>query len=279
MAFFKKTYDCFMKRPFLIIYIAVVSLIYSVIQLFNPLIGLLQNLGAIRSDSWADSMIYISKELYTPANLLILLPIAGLACVILAVVSGIVTSGYLNVYHETLMGSKEKTWVLVLDGLKKAAIKVSLVFLQFYVSFTVFIMLIPIASVPSIILKQKALENGSQNIFINDVLPILTIAVFAISAVFIAMAFIFRFPAIYYFKKRPVERSKTVTATAYWRFFGLSAILIALVFLNEYMLLGINGKVPEFIVGFITHAILLVLISVVSLSGFNAIMGKFKKPS
>ncbi|HRX43153.1 MAG TPA: hypothetical protein P5315_10310 [Clostridia bacterium] len=279
MAFFKKTYDCFMKRPFLIIYIAVVSLIYSVIQLFNPLIGLLQNLGAIRSDSWADSMIYISKELYTPANLLILLPIAGLACVILAVVSGIVTSGYLNVYHETLMGSKEKTWVLVLDGLKKAAIKVSLVFLQFYVSFTVFIMLIPIASVPSIILKQKALENGSQNIFINDVLPILTIAVFAISAVFIAMAFIFRFPAIYYFKKRPVERSKTVTATAYWRFFGLSAILIALVFLNEYMLLGINGKVLELIVGFITHTILLVLISVVSLSGFNAIMGKFKKPA
>jgi len=268
-----------MKRPFLIIYIAVVSLIYSVIQLFNPLIGLLQNLGAIRSDSWADSMIYISKELYTPANLLILLPIAGLACVILAVVSGIVTSGYLNVYHETLMGSKEKTWVLVLDGLKKAAIKVSLVFLQFYVSFTVFIMLIPIASVPSIILKQKALENGSQNIFINDVLPILTIAVFAISAVFIAMAFIFRFPAIYYFKKRPVERSKTVTATAYWRFFGLSAILIALVFLNEYMLLGINGKVLELIVGFITHTILLVLISVVSLSGFNAIMGKFKKPA
>ena len=57
MAFILKTYDCFVKRPFLIIYIAAVSLIYSVIQLFNPIIGLLQNLGAIRSESWTDSMI------------------------------------------------------------------------------------------------------------------------------------------------------------------------------------------------------------------------------
>ena len=279
MAFFKKTYDCFVKRPFLIIYIAVVSLLYSVIQLFNPIIGLLQNLGAIRSDSWTDSMIYISKELYTPSNLLILLPVAGLACVIMAVISGIVTSGYMNVYHETLMGSKENSWVLLMDGLKKAAIKVSLVFLQFYVSMTLFIMIIPIASVPTIILSQKAIENGSENIFINDVLPALTIAVFVISAVFIAMIFIFRFPAVYYFKRRPVERSKTVTATAYWRFFGISAVLIALVVLNEYMLIGIGSRFLEFITGFITHSILLVMISVVSLSGFNAIMEKFKKPS
>ncbi len=279
MAFILKTYDCFVKRPFLIIYIAAVSLIYSVIQLFNPIIGLLQNLGAIRSESWTDSMIYISKELYTPANLLILLPIAGLACVLFAVISGIITSGYMNVYHETLMGSEENSWFLVLDGLKKAAVKVSLVFLQFYVSLTVFIMVIPLASVPTIILRQKALENGSTNIFINEVLPSLTIGVFLLSAVFITMIFIFRFPAIYYFKRRPVERSKTVAATAYWRFFGISAVLIALVLFNEYMLLGINSKVLEFIIGFITHTILLVLISVASLSGFNAIMEKFKKPS
>jgi hypothetical protein len=279
MAFIKKTYDCFVKRPFLIIYIAAVSLIYSVIQLFNPLIGLLQNLGAIRSDSWTDSMIYISKELYTPSNLLILLPIAGLACVILAAISGVVTSGYMNVYHETLMGSREKTWVLVVDGLKKASIKISLVFLQFYISLTLFAMVIPIASVPTIILQQKALENGSANVFINDVLPVLTVAVFMISAVFISMIFIFRFPAVFYFKRRPVERSKTVAATAYWRFFGITAVLIALVLSNEYMLIGINSKVLEFIAGFLTHSILLVLISVASLSGFNAIMEKFKKPS
>ena len=119
MAFFKTTYECFAKRPFLLIYIAAVSLIYSVIQLFNPIIGLLQNLGAIRSTSWTDSMIYISKELYTPTNLLVLLPVIGLACLILAVVSGLVFSGHMNVYHETLLESKEGSFHLVLDGLKK----------------------------------------------------------------------------------------------------------------------------------------------------------------
>jgi len=278
MAFFKNTYECYAKRPFLIIYIAAVSLIYSVIQLFNPLIGLLQNLGAIRSDSWADSMIYISKELYTPTNLLILLPIAGLACLILAAVSGVVTSGYMNVYAETMMGSRENTWVLLLEGLKKSAIKVSFIFLQLYISLALFIMIIPVASVPTIILQQKAAENGSTNFFITELLPILTIGVFILALVFITMVFIFRFPAVYYFKRRPIERSKTVISSVYWRFFGLSAILTALVVFNEYMLLGINSRVLEFIVGFLTHSVLLVLISVVSLSGFHAVMEKYRKP-
>ena len=63
MAFLKTTYDCFLRRPFLLIYIAAFSLLFSVFQIFNPIIGLLQNFITISSDNWTDSMVYISKEL------------------------------------------------------------------------------------------------------------------------------------------------------------------------------------------------------------------------
>lgn len=279
MAFFKITYNSFAKRPFLLIYISAVSLLYSVVQLFNPIISLFQNLGAIRSDSWTDSMIYISKELYTPSNLLILLPVVGLACLILAVISGLVSTGYMSVFYGALTDSDDTNWQMILDGIKKSAIRVSLVFLQIYVAFSLFLMLLPVATVPTIILQQKAIDNGSANIFITTVLPILTIAVFILAGIFLAMVFIFRFPAIYYIKRRPIERAMTVVATAYWRYFLAVGVLMTVFVLNEYLLLGFTSRALEFIIGWITHTVILTVISAISFTGFHLMMEKFRKPS
>lgn len=277
MAFIKTTYNCFLKRPFLLIYIAAFSLLYSIVHLLNPLVGLLENLGALSTDSWTDSMVYISKELYTIGNISVILPAAAVVAVILAVISGVLTAGFMNLYYETLNGSRDKTLWVILDGIKKFFIKVSIVYFQFYLAVVGIILLIPLATVPSIILAQKAVENSSDNFFTTQFLTIMTLIIIFLALVFTAMAFIFRFPSITYFKKRPVEKSKNVVATAYWRYFAPVCLLVGLFLGTEYLLLTIESNVLEFFIGWLFYTLLLTAVSAVSFTGYAMMLRKFKR--
>ncbi len=189
MTFIKTTYKCFSKRPFLLIYIAAFSLLYSIVHLLNPLLGLLQNLGALGTDSWTASMVYISKELYTIPNISLIIPAAALVALILAVLSGVVTAGFMNLYYETLNDSIGKTAMIIFDGIKKFFLKISVVFFQFYLSIIAIVLLIPLATVPSIILAQKALENGSDNFFTTKFLTVLTLVVLFLAISFVVQIF------------------------------------------------------------------------------------------
>lgn len=277
MTFIKTTYQCFLKRPFLLIYIAAFSLLYSIIHSLNPLLGLLQNLGALGTDSWTDSMVYISKELYTIPNISLILPAAALVALILAVLSGVFTAGFMRLYYETLNNSIEKTNIIIFEGIKKFFLKISVVFFQFYLSLITIVLLIPLATVPSIILAQKALENGSDNFFTTKFLTVLTLIVLFLAISFVVMGFLFRFPSILYFKKRPIEKSKNVVSTAYWRYFAPVCLLVGLTLGTEYLLLIIKSNILEFFTGWVFYTLLLISISAVAFTGYAMMLRKFKR--
>lgn len=277
MTFIKTTYQSFLKRPFLLIYIAAFSLLYSIVHLLNPLLGLLQNLGALGTDSWTDSMVYISKELYTIPNISLILPAAALIALILAVISGVFTAGFMNLYYETLTSNRGETALIIFDGIKKFFLKISIVFFQFYLSLIAILLLTPLATVPSIILAQKALENGSDNFFTTKFLTVLTLIVLFLAISFVVMAFLFRFPSILYFKKRPIEKSKNVVSTAYWRYFAPVCLLVGLVLGTEYLLLIIKSNVLEFFTGWVFYTLLLIAISAVAFTGYAMMLRKFRR--
>lgn len=277
MTFLKTTYNCFLKRPFLLIYIAAFSLIYSIVHLMNPLLGLLQNLGALGTDSWTDSMVYISKELYTIPNISLILPAAALVALVLAVLSGVFTAGFMNLYYETISGGIGKTAIIIFDGIKRFFIKISIVFFQFYLSIIAIVLLTPLATVPSIILAQKAMENGSDNFFITKFLTVLTLIVLFLALAFVVMAFLFRFPSIIYFKKRPIEKSKNVVATAYWRYFAPVCLLVGLFLGTELLLITIKSNVLELFTSWIFYTLLIIAVSAVSFTGYAMMLRKFKR--
>ena len=277
MTFIKTTYQSFLKRPFLLIYIAAFSLLYSIVHLLNPLLGLLQNMGALGTDNWTDSMVYISKELYTIPNISLILPAAALVALILAVISGVFTAGFMNLYYETLNNNIGKTALIIFDGLKKFFVKISIVFFQFYLSLIAIVLLTPLVTVPSIILAQKALENGSDNFFTTKFLTVLTLIVLFLAISFVVMGFLFRFPSILYFKKRPIEKSKNVVSTAYWRYFAPVCLLVGLVLGTEYLLLIIKSNVLEFFTGWVFNTLLLIAISAVAFTGYAMMLRKFRR--
>lgn len=276
MAFLKTTYGCFVRRPFLIIYIAVISMFFSAVQFFNPITGMIQNLDVMESGSWTEALVYISKELYTIRGMTYIIPIILFASVLIALLSGLAGAGFMNVYHGTLHYGK-KTWDLFLEGITKYYIRISLVFLQFYLAIFAFIILIPITTVPAIILAQKTAENGSTNFFTTGLLTTLTIIVLFLILSLIVMAFMFRFPSCFYFKKRPVEKSKSVVSSVFWRYFIAVCILTALFLTGEYLMLGIESKAGEFFAGWISHTVLMAAASAISFSGYSLMLEKFRK--
>jgi hypothetical protein len=243
----------------------------------NPLLVLIENFGALNSESWTDSMVYISREIYTVGNISIIIPAAALVALILAVVSGVFSSGYMNLYYESLRGTTRKTTEIIFTGIKQFILKTSIVFLQFYLSIIAIVVMIPMATVPSIILAQKALENGSDNFFTTKFLTIITLIVIFLLISFIAMAFIFRFPSLYYFKKRPIEKSKNVIATAYLRYFAPVCLLVGLFLGTEYVLFTIKSNVLEFFIGWIFYTLLLTAVSAVSFTGYAMMLRKFRR--
>lgn len=277
MAFLKTTYNCFIKRPFLLIYIAAFSLLYSLLHLANPLMGLLQSLGALGSDSWTDSMVYISKELYNIANISIILPAAAIIVFILAVLAGVLTAGFMNLYYETLTDGRGRIIEIVLEGIRKFFIKISMIYFQFFASLAAIVLLIPLATVPSIILTQKAIENGSDSFLTTGFLTVLTIIVLFIAIVFVTMAFVFRFPSVFYFKKRPFEKSKTVVSSAYWRYFAPISLLVLLFLGTEILLVIIKSNFLEFLTGWIFYFLLLTAVSAVTFTGYTMMLRKFKR--
>ncbi len=277
MAFIKTTYNCFIRRPFLLIYIAAFSLLYSVIHMLNPLVGLLQSLGALNTDGWTDSMVYISKELYTVPNISLILPTAALAAVILAVLSGVLAAGFMNLYYESLITGKGKTAEIFFAGIKKSFIKISILFFQFYLSLAAIVLLVPLATVPAIILAQKAIENNSSNFFTTGFLEILTLVIIFLVFAFISTAFIFRFPSVFYFKKRPIEKSKNVVSSSYWRYFAAVSLLVGLFFGTEMLLIIIESKLLALFTGWILYTLLFTMVSVVSFTGYAMMLRKFKR--
>lgn len=277
MAFLKTTYNCFIKRPVLLIYIAAFSLLYSLLHLLNPLMGLLQSLGALGADSWTESMVYISKELYSIANISVILPAAAIAALVLAVLASALTTGFMNLYYETLNDGNGKIINIILDGIKKFFIKVSMIYFQYFISMSAIILLVPLATVPSIILTQKAIENGSENFLTTGFLTVLTLIVIFLAIAFTTMAFVFRFPSVFYFKKRPFEKSKTVVSSAYWRYFAPVSLLVVLFLGTEFLLFIIQSNFLEFLTGWVFYTLLLTALSAVTFTGYAMMLRKFKR--
>jgi len=239
--------------------------------------GLLQNLGALGTESWTDSMVYISKELYTIPNISVILPAAALVAVILAVIAGVFTTGFMNLYYEALNDGRGKTIEIILNGIKQFFLKISIVYFQFFLSIIVIVLLIPLATVPSIILAQKAIENGSENFLTTGFLTTLTLIVIFLVIAFTTMAFVFRFPSVLYFKKRPIEKSKNVVSSAYWRYFAPVSLLVGLFIGTELLLFIIGNNVLEFFTGWIFYTLLLMAVSAVAFTGYAMMLRKFKR--
>lgn len=253
MNFFSNSLVYFIKKPLIPIYIASISLVYCILMIFNPVKLLAKYYSSFISDEIGDTVIMFSKTVYNYTNIpYILLGILALS-MILALVSSLLFSGYMNIVHLTVKRIKTD-FSHYLQGLRKGFFRCSLVFLQLYLSLLLFIGFIPLAFTPFFILRNSVIDAGHDPTIVYILLAVL---IFIIITIFILiyMNFMFKFPSIFHFSKYQIEKANAAVNAKYWRTFGKAALLLFFLVGVLYIMFQIENKVLEFLIGFILYTV------------------------
>lgn len=275
MNFFRITLETNIKKPFFIIYLGIVALIASLVNFFVPIEALLRGYFGIVTDSFSETVIYLSKELYRFKTIPYVALIALLVAVIIAVLSALVFSGYFHMLYNSLKGNENKKNDYKI-GLKTYFPKLSLIFFEFYISLMGFILAIPLALIPSIIIADRALENGSSSFFNTEFFYLITGVILVIMLIIIVSSFVYKFPSIFIFKKKPLDASKVVLSDNYWFVFGMVALFIVFFAMGEYLIFNISNEVITLFASFIFHTAFFAFLIGFSFDSYYSLLQQYK---
>ncbi len=274
MNFFSDSLVYFIKKPLIPIYVATVTLVYSILMIFNPLKSLINFLDFTITDDLGTSIVIFSKSFYTFKYLpYFLLGILGVS-VILALFSSLIYSGFMNIVHLTVKRIKTN-FSDYLQGLKKGFFKSTLVFFQFYLTILLIVGFLPLALTPFYILRDSVLESGNDPLILYLFLAIIILVIVSL-AVIIYMKFMFKFPSIFYFSRYPIEKANSAVNARYWRTFGKVFILLLLLVGIEFVMFQITNKALEFLVGFVLYTVYFSFFAVFPFYTFDKLVEPYK---
>ena len=274
MNFFSNSIVYFIKKPLIPIYIASISLIYCIISIFNPLEMLSKYYSSFISDDLGDTIVLLSKTVYSYSNIpYILLAVVGIS-MILSMLSSLIFSGYMNIIHLTVKRIKSDV-KQYFAGLKKGFLRVAICFFQIYVCLFLVLAFAPLAFTPYIILRNSVIESGNSTLIPSLLLSVAILAI-VLLLIFIYMNFIFRLPSIYHFTKYPIEKATAAVNAKYWRTFVKSAVLLLLYVCVELIMYRIENRVLDFIVGFILYTVYFSFFSVFPFYIYDKLIEPYK---
>lgn len=274
MNFFSNSLVYFIKKPLIPIYVAIMSLVYCIIMVFNPLKMLAKYYTSFISDEIGDTVIMFSKTVYNYTNIPYILLGILITAVVLALLSSLLFSGYMNIIHLTVKRIKTD-FSHFLNGLKKGFFRCTLVFFQLYLSLLLFIGFIPLAFTPFFILRNSVTEAGHDTTVVYILLAVL---IFIIIAIFILiyMNFMFKFPSIFHFSKYPIEKANAAVNARYWRTFGKVTLLLLFLAGVLFIMFQIENKVLEFLIGFILYTVYFSFFAVFPFYAFDKLIEPYR---
>jgi len=276
MNYFKLVLTSYIKRPIIIVYFAIINLLFAVIGYFNPLSSIIKAYSKFITDSIAETIIMIAKEIYV-INVIPYIIIGILfISIIFAIISGLIYSGWFNMVYKAVRNRKALKTDIV-DGIQKYFIKVSYVFFELYIAILGLFTVLPLVVAPAIIISNKAIENNNASFFNTNLMILVTSIVILFVILLLLVGILFKIPAIYYLEKKIIERSKLVLATSYWRNFGVVFIFLGVLVMGVYLIYSINIPAIVAILNWLFSTIVLYLFSIYLFYGFSKSLEKFKK--
>ncbi|MFO7636617.1 MAG: hypothetical protein R6W96_04850, partial [Clostridia bacterium] len=158
MNFFRASLAYATKRPFLLIYMAGLSLFYAILQFFNPINTILKGFDQVISSSWTETLMVLSKEVYKLSVFPYVLIALFLLAVVCAVLSSVIGAGYMNALYHAVRNRKT-TGKTFFEGIRKYFLRSLLIFFEFYVALFAFLALVPLTMVPAIVISDRAVLN------------------------------------------------------------------------------------------------------------------------
>jgi len=276
MNFLKSALIIYLKKPLIIIYFAITTLILTLVGFLNPLSSLVKLYSAFISDSITSTIIIISKEVYKIG----IIPYIALGILvlslILAVISGVIYSGYFNMIFKSVKNIKSNKDDIT-NGIKKYFVKVSYVFFEFYMMILGFLALIPLMLVPYIVISNKAVENNNVTFFNSTLIALVTGGIILLALLLILVEFTFRMPSVFFFNKKPIEKSKLTLSMVYWTTFGRVSLFLVVLLMVGYLIFSINIPILVVVLNWIFGTIFFSLFTIYMFYEFMTVLNKLKK--
>lgn len=220
----QKVFNVSVKRPFLIIFLAGTSLLFCLVDLYNPFFTLILNMAATMQEGnlsllmTMDSILGIIKFIFEAQNLVYVFGFLLVSSLTAAIISGMLFSGYFYILNNALKDLPKLAGEYA-DGLKKNFKKLFFFSFKLILSSGLFILFLLVAIVPAVTSVKAIFTQSAQFTLLSILLSLITLIVTVFACIFFQSSVIFWLPGIINNENNAFRRGKLLADQNFWSIF------------------------------------------------------------
>ncbi len=271
MNLFKLTLQSAGKRPVVIILPALLALVLSAINLYNPVLPVVLGVSSATGGSFFDGMISALQLLMDPAIIPVIAIFLAGVVVVVSLLAGILLSGYFHIVGNTLAGV-EKTKSDFAAGMKKYLWKIFFVTLRAVLILGMIILIMIISAVPAIIISRAAATTRPELMLAAVFLDILTAGVVFFGLMFSQVYLFYWYPAVIKDIRKPFRSAKRLVDSNFWQIVARFILFDAAFVVFAYLVIITSSAILKLLLGWIFATAFIVLLVIYIFHSFGKIM-------
>jgi hypothetical protein len=238
-----KALNAMFKRPFIIFFTGIITLIYCIIDYFNPITYLIMGFNRIGKGNFLESIVYAVQLLFNfvsnTRNAVKDIIIFLIFILVFSLILGIIFSGLFYVVNKALDGGP-KTKGEFIRGIRKFAIRLSWVSFRVLISGLLVFIILLIAIIPAVVITRAWLSGKSELVAVVAFLDTLTVGVVFFGVMFFSAYVFFWYPAAVNIKRKTFSAAKYIADNNFWPLVIRILILEIILVVSHLILTYIN---------------------------------------
>lgn len=214
------TIGVILKKPFIIVFWAVLMLIATSLGYLLPVFRVLFELGTISGSNVFESLMSFVQLVYSYLSdiriVAIFVTVLLLLLFSIAVISGVLLSGYLFKLNNAI-SKKESHKGEFSYGVKQYFNKICIMNFSLLLTGTVIFIIMLVASVPALVITSALVEKGREMLPQVLFVDVLTGFVLFFCMMFFRIYAFFWYPAAINNKKKPFKEARRITNKHFWK--------------------------------------------------------------
>lgn len=238
MGILANTIKSIVKRPFIIVFIAILVLLGAGLNEINPLMPILKGLNSLTNESFFENIVSYLQLILDPELIPMIASITLIFCILASLLTGLLLSGLFNIVNKTILG-KKSTKGDYKEGLKKYFKRIFPITLVSLVLTILFVLFMLVVLVPGIVVTIASITGKQELIIPALFVDILTIFVVFFGVMFFKAYIFFWFPAALNHEKKYFKAGKKIVDMNFWsiaiRLLAFDIVFIGFKYLNIYI--------------------------------------------
>ena len=260
-----------LKRPVIIILPAVLALVFSVLNSYNPVIPVIRGLSSATGGSLFDGIISALQLVLDPAIIPSIAIFIAAALILGSLLAGLIFSGYFHIIRNTLEGMEKEKGDFA-AGIKRYFFRVFLITLRaaFFAGLVLGIM--SIATVPAIIISRAAATTKPELMLAAVFVDVLTAVVWFFAYMFSKVYLFYWYPASVKVDKKPFIYAKHLVDEHFWRIVARFIVFDVVFAVFLFLVFILSSALLEMLLGWIFITVFAVVLVIYVFSSFAEIV-------